>query len=360
MHGRQRSTAMAVDRARQPTAGYKYWASLLCCDWPPSTVSSRIGTTRRKSGIIRSTTTTSGRRPTPLQQELFLQLRDGGKSRNGSALQVLQRRRVKFRGRQQTASNCIATVCEWRIRGARCRKAPPAEAHPVNQAGKGKSARKRYKETCLSIVPVCTEKGANGRNRQRVRYPHRIKIHLLSWFTMEDAAWGSPLSTWEAGIGLSRTSITRQRQVKFYGWCAKKNWISCFWAMCTHRTREDSIRVTPRSPWKSSSWSWVRRRRLCWRRQHRRPGEILGTRDDECRDTGRMIAVGLTVSGIKWRVVSVYAPDRTKPAWIERPVSRESLGLAWWNTRDVWTEWGPSLGRGLERAHWKRRWRCSW
>ena len=81
----------------------------------------------------------------------------------------------------------VAAVCEWRIWGARCRKAPPAEAHTLNQAGKGKSARKRYKETCLSIVPVCTEKGANGRNRQRVRYPHR-KNHLLRWLTMEGAA----------------------------------------------------------------------------------------------------------------------------------------------------------------------------
>ena len=50
-----------VDRAhdgyggRQPRAGYKYWAPL------SSTVSSRIGATRRKSGITRLTTNSGSR-----------------------------------------------------------------------------------------------------------------------------------------------------------------------------------------------------------------------------------------------------------------------------------------------------------
>ena len=65
---------------------------------------------RKTSGITHSTTATSGWRPTPLQQELFLQLCDGGKSRNGSALHDLQRRRIKLCGRWQTASSYSSSL----------------------------------------------------------------------------------------------------------------------------------------------------------------------------------------------------------------------------------------------------------
>ena len=37
----------------------------------------------------------------------------------------------------------------------------------------------------------------------------------------------------------------------------------------------------------------------------------------ECKKTGRMVAVGLLIAGVKWRSVSVYAPDRVKPAWVK-------------------------------------------
>ena len=37
----------------------------------------------------------------------------------------------------------------------------------------------------------------------------------------------------------------------------------------------------------------------------------------ECKETGRMVAVGLSIAGVKWRFVSVYAPDRVEPAWVK-------------------------------------------
>ena len=40
----------------------------------------------------------------------------------------------------------------------------------------GRSVKKRSKETCLTIVPGCTDKGENRRNRQRTRYLHAGEI----------------------------------------------------------------------------------------------------------------------------------------------------------------------------------------
>ena len=78
----------------------------------------------------------------------------------------------------------------------------------------------------------------------------------------------------------------------------------------------------------------------------------------ECRDTGRMIAVGLTTSGIKWRVVSVYAPDRTKPAWLkdlflERALvwRDETLETPGRSEVQVWAgHWNAYIGKDAEGA----------
>ena len=45
----------------------------------------------------------------------------------------------------------------------------------------------------------------------------------------------------------------------------------------------------------------------------------------ECKDTGRMVAVGLLIAGVKWRFVSVFAPDRVKPAWVKDLFLEEAL-----------------------------------
>ena len=37
----------------------------------------------------------------------------------------------------------------------------------------------------------------------------------------------------------------------------------------------------------------------------------------DCKDTGRTVAVGWIISGVKWRVASENAPDRTKPACLK-------------------------------------------
>ena len=78
----------------------------------------------------------------------------------------------------------------------------------------------------------------------------------------------------------------------------------------------------------------------------------------KCRDTGRMIAVGLTISGIKWRVVSVCAPDRTKPAclkdlFLENALVRrdETLATSGRNEVQVWVrDWNAHIGKDAEGA----------
>ena len=47
----------------------------------------------------------------------------------------------------------------------------------------------------------------------------------------------------------------------------------------------------------------------------------------ECKETGRMVAVGLLIAGVKWRFVSVYAPD-SETSMGERIVLGESTALA--------------------------------
>ena len=47
----------------------------------------------------------------------------------------------------------------------------------------------------------------------------------------------------------------------------------------------------------------------------------------ECKETGRMVAVGLLIAGVRWRFVSVYAPDRVKPAPEPDGRGRQAMGV---------------------------------
>ena len=78
----------------------------------------------------------------------------------------------------------------------------------------------------------------------------------------------------------------------------------------------------------------------------------------ECKDTGRMVAVGLLIAGVKWRFVSVYAPDRVKPAWVKDLFLEEALHwrdelFATAGRREVqfWAgDWNAHIGRDAAGA----------
>ena len=49
----------------------------------------------------------------------------------------------------------------------------------------------------------------------------------------------------------------------------------------------------------------------------------------ECKETGRMVAVGLFIAGVKWRFVSVLCSRQSETSMGERFVLGESTALAW-------------------------------
>ena len=238
---------------------------------------------------------------------------------------------------------------------SRCRQ---PRQHQVNQAGKGKSARKRCKETCLSIMPVCTEKGANGRNRQRVRYPHQKRNSFTP--LVNNGGCCMKIATVNArGWHWALTDVNHQAKTGEILWLMRKEKLDILllsdvhtsdtgrfntsyttvaleeFVMIVGRTSAILLAPTTQKAWKDAGYErW------------------------ECRDTGRMIAVGLTISGIKWRVVSVYAPDRTKPAWLKDLFLEkaliwrdETLATSGRNEVQIWArDWNAHIGKDSEGA----------